>query len=96
MTNGLEYLSYSYGHGTSDGVLRATEVSRSLSGLLQECEQNSMTNTLERVSESAILQIHRWLTVHRPTIEYVESLWDGPGKPSNSGPIGFRTPAMDE
>ncbi|MCY4654990.1 MAG: hypothetical protein OXC95_17725 [Dehalococcoidia bacterium] len=69
-----------------------TEVSYSLDGLLQKCKEAGLT-TLDGLTDAAIACVHEWLARDRPTIEYVENLWDGPNSSQSSkGPIGFQLP----
>ena len=97
---GRFYVSYEEDSGLfsamaegSDSVLRRAAVSRSLQGLLRECEELGLEH-LEGLTDSAIERIYRWMTVERPAIDYVAGLWggssstvQGPGE----RPLGFAT-----
>ena len=66
------------------------EVSRSLEQLLEKCRQRGLEH-FDGLNRAAVDRIHRWIVIDRPTLEYVEGLWGGPG-PSQRGPLGFRPP----
>ena len=85
-----------YVHASIPGrdVWHLAEVSRSLEELLNKCRQRGLV-TFDGLTPPAINEIHRWLVVDRPTLEYVEGIWGGTG-PSERGPIGFRPPKTDE
>ena len=68
------------------------EVSYSLDDLLQKCKKSGLT-TFDGLTDAAVIRIHQWLVRDRPTVEYVEGLWDGPNSSQSSkGPMGFQLP----
>ena len=79
-----------YVHDLARDVWVPGEVSRSLEQLFEKCKQRGLVH-FDGLTREAVNKIHRWLVVDRPTLEYVEGLWGGPG-PSHRGPIGFRPP----
>ena len=80
-----------YVYVSSRSTWSPTEVSQSLDDLLQKCRQQGLVH-FDGLDQTAIDYIHQWLSVERPTLEHVESLWKGLGTPSKLGPrcpIGF-------
>ena len=73
------------------GVL--TEVSPSLVGLLEKCKNAGLV--FVGLCPSAIDRVHYWLTVEKPTDDYVQDLWEE-FSPSKRGPIGFRAPSQPD
>lgn len=79
-----------YVHSSTSGrdVWHLAEVSRSLEELLKKCRERGLVH-FDGMTREAVNEVHQWLVVTRPTLEYVEGLWGSPG-PSERGPMGFR------
>ena len=73
-------------------VWSLVEVSDALEDLLQKCKKSGFT-TFDGLTNAAVIRIHQWLVRDKPTVEYVESLLDGPNSGQSSKcPIGFQRP----
>lgn len=88
------FIAHVYASDSDRDVWRPAEVSPSLEELLKKCKQRGLIH-FDGLTQTAIDEIHRWLVVDRPTLQYVEGLWGTPG-PSERGPIGFRPPPTGE
>ena len=76
--------AYVYVHDSA--MWEPTEASRSLGDLLDSCRDRGLKFT--GMDRSAIDFVHRWLTVDRPVLEFVESMWMKRIAPDR-GPMGF-------
>lgn len=67
------------------------EVSHGLDDLLSKCKARGLTHCYS-VTENAITRIYRWLTVEKPSVDYVSELCKVKGIATPSperGPIGL-------
>ena len=89
------FQAFSYNESTDKWHL--AEVSYSLDGILQKCRERGFT-TFHGLTVPAIDFIYRWLTFDYPTLQHVEGLWGGEGRPSQTGParLGFRSESMEQ
>ena len=87
------FKAYVHASDTDRDVWRPAEVSTSLEELLKKCKQRGLEH-FDGLTKAAVNEIHRWLVVALPTLQYVEGLWGAPG-PSGRGPMGFKPPSKD-